>query len=90
MDAIYAGAKESLSDQTTTAMKTAVESHGGTFMSQADGSSIESLVRQIEQRSAARNERDAQSAVDDDPGWWTLALAVCVLVWLVFAWRLRR
>ncbi|MCI5860948.1 VWA domain-containing protein [Bifidobacterium boum] len=90
VDAIYAGAKESLSDQTTTAMKTAVESHGGTFMSQADGSSIESLVRQIEQRSAARNERDAQSAVDDDPGWWTLALAVCVLVWLVFAWRLRR
>lgn len=90
VDAIYAGAKESLSDETTTALKTGIESHGGTFMSQADGSSVESLVRQIEQRHAARNERDAQSAVDDAPGWWILALAVCVLVWLVFAWRLRR
>ena len=90
VDAVYAGAKESLSDTTTTSLKRQIESHGGTFMSQADGSSIESMVRTIEERQSAHSKRDAQSAVDDAPGWWTLALAVCIIVWLAFAWRLRR
>ncbi|MFR0569325.1 VWA domain-containing protein [Bifidobacterium apri] len=90
VDAVYAGAKESLSDKTTTDLKRQIESHGGTFMSQADGSSIESMVKTIEQRQSAQHQRNAQSAIDDAPGWWTLALAACILVWLVFAWRLRR
>lgn len=36
------------------------------------------------------NESSNKAAMVDAPGWWTLALAIVLMVWLALAWRLRR
>ena len=37
-----------------------------------------------------KNESSNKAAMVDAPGWWTLALAIVLMVWLALAWRLRR
>ena len=46
VDGLYSGPKASESDQTTTDMKSAIESHGGIFLTQSNGASIDELVRE--------------------------------------------
>lgn len=50
VDGLYSGPKASESDQTTTDMKSAIESHGGIFLTQSNGASIDELVRDIQSR----------------------------------------
>lgn len=90
VDGLFSGPSESLNDETTSDMRTAIESHGGMFLTRSSGSSVDELVRQIDSRRANADEDVAQAAVVDAPGWWTLALAVAVCVWMLISWRLRR
>lgn len=90
VDGLYSGPKASESDQTTTDMKSAIESHGGIFLTQSNGASIDELVRDIQSRRDTDVENKAKSSMVDAPGLWTLALAVILIIWIVCAWRLRR
>ena len=90
VDGLYSGPKASESDQTTTDMKSAIESHGGIFLTQSNGASIDELVRDIQSRRDTDVENKAKSSMVDAPGRWTLALAVILIIWIVCAWRLRR
>ena len=90
VDGLFSGPKSSEGDKDTTAMRDQIESHGGVFLTQSDGSSVDELVREIQQRRDAQNDEANKAAMVDDPGWWTLALAVLVMLWLLLAWRLRR
>lgn len=90
VDGLYSGPKASESDQTTTDMKSAIESHGGIFLTQSNGTSIDELVRDIQSRRDTDVENKAKSSMVDAPGLWTLALAVILIIWIVCAWRLRR
>lgn len=86
----YSGPKASESDQTPTDMKSAIESHGGIFLTQSNCASIDELVRDIQSRRDTDVENKAKSSMVDAPGLWTLALAVILIIWIVCAWRLRR
>jgi hypothetical protein len=90
VDGLYAGPKESLQDEPAVQMKSLIESHGGTFVTTRDGSSVNELVRDIERRRDTANRANSRAAMVDAPGWWTLALAVLLAAWLGLAWRLRR
>ena len=90
VDGLYSGPKESRSDETTHSMQTAIEAHHGIFMTTDSGTSIDSLVRTIEQRQHSSSTLHSQAAYTDSPGWWTLALVIVVACWLLLAWRLRR
>ena len=90
VDGLYSGPKASESDQTTTDMKSAIESHGGIFLTQSNGASIDELVRDIQSRRDTDVENKAKSSMVDAPGLWTLALAVILIIWIVCVWRLRR
>lgn len=90
VDGLYSGPRSSESDSATVDMRKNIESHGGVFLSRADGASVEELVRRIEQRRDAENHENTQAAMTDAPGWWTLALAVLMALWLALTWRLRR
>ncbi|MCI1832739.1 MAG: VWA domain-containing protein [Bifidobacterium sp.] len=90
VDGLYSGPKEDVDADTTTQMKSAIESHGGVFLTQSTGTSIDELVRRIEQRRTREINRTDQAALIDAPGWWVAALGVLVLAWLVLAWRLKR
>ena len=71
-------------------MRTLVESHGGVFLTQSSGDSVNDLVRRIDQRRSDEQDEHTRSALVDAPGWWTLALAIAAGAWLVVSWRLRR
>lgn len=90
VDGLYSGPRSSEGDNATVDMRKNIESHGGVFLSRTDGASVEELVRQIEQRRDAENHENTRAALTDAPGWWTLALAVLVALWLALTWRLRR
>jgi hypothetical protein len=90
VDGLYAGPKASEQDESAVQMKSLIESHGGTFITQRDGSSVNDLVRDIERRKDAADHVNSRAAIIDAPGWWTLALAVLLAAWLALAWRLRR
>ena len=90
VDGLYSGPKSSEGDQTTTDMKSAIESHGGMFLVQSNGASVNELVRDIQSRRDTDSENQAKASMSDDPGFWTLALAVALIIWVACAWRLRR
>lgn len=90
VDGLYSGPKESEQDEATKQMEQLIEQHGGLFLVQSDSSSIDELVREIDGRQSHEADEQSQTALSDAPGWWTLAITVLVMVWLVLAWRLKR
>lgn len=90
VDGLFSGPKSSEGEATTTDMKDQIESHGGVFLTQSNGASVNELVREINTRRNAVSQQDSHAAVIDAPGWWALALALIVAAWLIGAWRLRR
>ncbi|KAB7791410.1 vWA domain-containing protein [Bifidobacterium leontopitheci] len=90
VDGLFAGPQQSRAEATTTAMRTQIESHGGMFLAGSSADDINELARQIDSRRYSENRSSALSAMIDAPGWWVLALAVVVMVWMAVAWRLRR
>ena len=90
VDGLFSGPKQSEADETTQEFKSAIEAHHGVFLTQSNGASVSSLVKEIESRRNHENESSNKAAMVDAPGWWTLALAIVLMVWLALAWRLRR
>ena len=90
VDGLFSGPKQSEADETTQEFKSAIEAHHGVFLTQSNGASVSSLVKEIESRRNHENESSNKAAMVDAPGWWTLALAIVLRVWLALAWRLRR
>ena len=90
VDGLFSGPKQSEADETTQKFKSAIEAHHGVFLTQSNGASVSSLVEEIESRRNHENESSNKAAMMDAPGWWTLALAIVLMVWLALAWRLRR
>ena len=90
VDGLFSGPKSSEGEATTTDMKDQIESHGGVFLTQSNGASVNELVREINTRRNAVSQQDSHAAVIDAPGWWALALALIVAAWLIGAWRVRR
>ncbi|WEV69976.1 VWA domain-containing protein [Bifidobacterium sp. ESL0775] len=90
VDGLYAGPASSEKDATTIEMQRDITSHGGSYFSVHSGTPIENLVRSIEKRKNRDEQRARKAALVDAPGWWTLALAVLVAIWICMAWRLKR
>ena len=90
VDGLFSGPKQSESDQTTKDFKSAIETRHGVFLTQSDGASVSSLVKEIESRRSHESQARNKAAITDAPGWWTFALAVVLMVWLAVTWRLRR
>ncbi len=90
MDGLFSGPQQSESEQTTKQFESEIESHGGVFLTQSNGASVAELVKQIESRRNHDSAASSKAAISDAPGWWTLALAVAIVIWLLLAWRLRR
>lgn len=90
VDGLFSGPKQSESDQTTKDFKSAIETRHGVFLTQSDGASVSSLVKEIESRRNHESQARNKAAITDAPGWWTLALAIVLVVWLALTWRLRR
>ncbi|EFA23284.1 vWA domain-containing protein [Bifidobacterium gallicum] len=90
VEGLYSGPQSSEKDATTVDMERLIESHGGTFLRQSDATSVDALVRQINEQQVHEVELRNKAAVVDAPGWWTLALIVLVAGWMLVAWRLRR
>ncbi|RSX54737.1 VWA domain-containing protein [Bifidobacterium dolichotidis] len=90
VEGLYSGSQSTEHNETTKQMEELIEHHGGTFLAQSDGASVDALVRRINDQQMHEEERKAQAAVVDAPGWWTLALVMLVGAWLLVAWRLKR
>ena len=90
VDGLFSGPQQSESEQTTSQFKSEIESHDGVFLTQSNGASVSELVKQIESRRSQENASSSKAAMSDAPGWWTLALAVVMVFWLILAWRLKR
>lgn len=90
VDGLFSGPKQSESDQTTKDFKSAIETRHGVFLTQSDGASVSSLVKEIESRRNHESQARNKAAITDAPGWWTLTLAIVLVVWLALTWRLRR
>lgn len=90
VDGLFSGPQQSIGDQATNEMKSLIESHGGVFLSQRNGETVETLVRQIEGRQAAQVEQQGRSSVTDAPGLPVLALCVLFAGYLAVVWRMRR
>lgn len=90
VDGLFSGPQQSESDSATSEFRSTIESHGGVFLTQSNGSSVSELVKEIESRRTQENTATNKASLVDAPGWWTLALAVAVIAWMALAWRLRR
>lgn len=90
VDGLYSGPSSSEGDEATRQMDQQIEAHGGVFLTQSDGTSVDALVREIDKRQVATVEKRSQAAIVDAPGWWTLAVAVLCAGWFLVAWRLKR
>ncbi|NEG54318.1 vWA domain-containing protein [Bifidobacterium platyrrhinorum] len=90
VDGLFSGPTQSEGEATTTEMKRLVESHGGVFLTQSNGSSVNELVRDIDERRASENRKARQAALVDDPAWFATALVVALAGWLIVVWRLKR
>lgn len=82
VDGLYSGPKTSESDQTTADMKSAIEAHGGVFLTQSDGASVNELVRDIQSRRDTESDNQSKASMTDAPGLWVLALAVILIIGL--------
>lgn len=89
VDGLYSGPVQGESDEATVQMRTLIEEHGGIFLLQSDGTSVQDLVRSIDERQT-RIQDTQQADWVDAPGWWTLAVAVLLLAALACGWRVRR
>lgn len=89
VDGLYSGPTQSEGDEATTQMKSLIEEHGGIFLTQSNGQSVQELVRSIDERRAHETEQHDRASYTDAPGWFTLAIAVLALAWLACAWRVR-
>lgn len=85
VDGLFSGPKQSEADETTQEFKSAIEAHHGCFSPNRMGASVSSLVKEIESRRNHENESSNKAAMVDAPGWWTLALAIVLMVWLALA-----
>ena len=90
VDGLFSGPQQSESEQTTNQFRSEIESHDGVFLTQSNGASVAELVKQIESRRSHESASSSRAAMSDAPGWWTLALAVVMVFWLILAWRLKR
>lgn len=90
VDGLYSGPKSSENDQATLDMKSAIESHGGVFLTQSNGQSVNELVKDIQSRRDTESESKAKASMSDAPGWWTLAAVIALIVGIACAWRLKR
>lgn len=90
VDGLFSGPAQSATDAAATEMRSLVESHGGVFLTQRSGESVDALVRRIESRRAGESERDDRSSLVDAPAWPTLALCLLFAAYLITVWRLRR
>ncbi|MDF7640997.1 VWA domain-containing protein [Bifidobacterium sp. ESL0784] len=90
VDGLYAGPASSENDASTVEMQRDITSHGGSYFSVHSGKPIENLVQTIEKRKNRDEEKVRKAALVDAPGWWTLALALLVALWIGLAWRLKR
>lgn len=95
VNGMYSGSSQSQNDKTTRDMKREIEGHGGTFSMAAgdrgqNHDSVANMVDGIEKKHTREREQARRSAMLDTPGWWTLALALFLMLYLVSAWRLKR
>lgn len=90
VDGIYSGPSASEHDASTAQMKQQIEHHHGLFLTASNQHSVQDLVRSIDAKQINTVEQHHSAAYIDAPGWFTLALALMVLIWLALAWRLRR
>lgn len=90
VDGLFSGPRASEGENTTTRMRQLIEAHDGVFLTQANGSSVDELVRDIDGRRETQERQAHQAAVVDDPKWWTLALSIALGLWLITVWRLKR
>ncbi|WP_169240329.1 VWA domain-containing protein [Bifidobacterium olomucense] len=90
VDGLYSGPKSSENDQATLEMQSAIESHGGIFLTQSSGASVNELIKDIQSRRDTDVENKAKSAMTDAPGLWVLALVIILALWIACAWRLKR
>ncbi|PLS25472.1 VWA domain-containing protein [Bifidobacterium imperatoris] len=90
VDGLYSGPQSSENDQATLDMKSAIESHGGVFLTQSNGQSVNELVKDIQSRRDSESASKAKASMSDAPGWWTLALVVALIAAMACAWRLKR
>lgn len=56
VDGLYSGAKETNNDKNAQEMKTQIESHGGVFLQQSSNTTVNALVRKIEDQHTKENE----------------------------------
>lgn len=91
VDGLYSGAQTSKNDKTTLDMKRQIESHGGTFSGDGTGpQAIDAIVESIEKHKARSQDQARKASMLDTPGWWTLALALAVCIWISMTWKLKR
>ena len=90
VDGLYSGAKETNNDKNAQEMKTQIESHGGVFLQQSSNTTVNALVRKIEDQHTKENERRQQSNLIDAPQFLVPVLIVAFLVFALIAGRLRR
>nr|WP_280924660.1 VWA domain-containing protein [Bifidobacterium sp. ESL0745] len=90
VDGLYAGPASNENDASTIEMQHDITSHGGSYFSVHSGKPIENLVQTIEKRKNRDEQKVRKAALVDAPGWWTLALALLVTLWIGLAWRLKR
>ena len=90
VDGLYSGAAQTSADQEATAMRTAIESHGGTYFDMTSGDSVALIVRSIESNAARERERSGRSDRVDAPGLALAAFAVVFVAYLLVVGRLGR
>ncbi|NEG95606.1 VWA domain-containing protein [Bifidobacterium sp. SMB2] len=90
VDGLYSGPVSTNGEQTTLEMKSQIESHGGTFLTQGGDSSVSALVRTIENQRHADDEKRNQSNLVDAPQYWLPVIVVLFLGFLLTAGRLQR
>ena len=66
VDGLFSGPKQSEADETTQKFKSAIEAHHGVFLTQSNGASVSSLVKEIESR------RNHETSRATRPPWWML------------------
>lgn len=90
VDGLYSGATQTEEDPTTVDMKTQIESHGGVFLTQSSSDSIDSLVREIDERQSGKDDDRDESDLLDAPAIAAALLLVAFAAFVLVAGTLRR